>query len=152
MEAGVRFGIHVDDVEAMAGLGRLLSRAGNLQPAFEEIGSMLEASAQQRFEDHAGPDGTPWPELSASTKKTRGEGAELLRDTKLLYDSISYMATDDEVAVGSHMVYARIHQLGGKAGRGRKVKIPARPFLGASDDDLAEAANILMDHLGSAFA
>lgn len=32
--------------------------------------------------------------------------------------------------LGSNLRYARIHQLGGKAGRGRKVTIPARPYLG----------------------
>ena len=31
--------------------------------------------------------------------------------------------------VGSNLVYARIHELGGLAGRGRKVKIPMRPYL-----------------------
>jgi len=31
--------------------------------------------------------------------------------------------------VGSNLVYARIHELGGYAGRGRKVKIPMRPYL-----------------------
>lgn len=31
--------------------------------------------------------------------------------------------------VGSGKEYAAIHQLGGEAGRGRKVHIPARPFL-----------------------
>ena len=32
------------------------------------------------------------------------------------------------------MPYARIQQQGGTAGRGRKVAIPARPFIGLSEE------------------
>lgn len=32
--------------------------------------------------------------------------------------------------IGSNLRYARIHQLGGLAGRGHRAKIPARPYLG----------------------
>lgn len=31
--------------------------------------------------------------------------------------------------ISTNVVYARIHELGGYAGRGRKVRIPARPYL-----------------------
>ena len=31
--------------------------------------------------------------------------------------------------IGSDVVYAAIHEFGGMAGRGRRVKIPARPYL-----------------------
>jgi len=34
-----------------------------------------------------------------------------------------------EGAVGTNSTYGRIHELGGYAGRGRSVLIPARPFL-----------------------
>lgn len=33
------------------------------------------------------------------------------------------------VTVGGTVPYARIHELGGMAGRGRQTKIPARPYL-----------------------
>ena len=44
------------------------------------------------------------------------------------------------------MRYAAIHQFGGKAGRGRKVTIPARPFLPVKSDGSiypAEQAEII---------
>jgi phage gpG-like protein len=37
--------------------------------------------------------------------------------------------------IGSRVVYAPIHEFGGFTGRGRKVNIPARPFLGAAVED-----------------
>ena len=36
---------------------------------------------------------------------------------------------------GSDAKYARLHQFGGNAGRGKKVKIPARPWLGIGERD-----------------
>ncbi|MES8537205.1 phage virion morphogenesis protein, partial [Cutibacterium acnes] len=55
-----------------------------------------------------------------------------------------------QAAVGTNRVYARIHQLGGKAGRNRKVTIPARPFLGINADDRQMIGEILNDHLAMA--
>ena len=37
------------------------------------------------------------------------------------------------LSIGSNKEYARIHQEGGMAGRGRKVAIPQRRYLGAPD-------------------
>jgi phage virion morphogenesis protein len=47
------------------------------------------------------------------------------------------------VAVGTNRVYAAIHQLGGQAGRGRKVTIPARPYLGVSAADRVRILAVL---------
>ena len=41
---------------------------------------------------------------------------------------------DGSVIFGSNMVYARIHQQGGQAGRGNKTTIPARPYMGVPKD------------------
>ena len=70
--------------------------------------------------------------------------------------------------VGSNLPYARIHQLGGtirpKKGkflkfRGldgedvfvKEVTIPARPYLGISDDDREEIMDTMTDFLEGAF-
>lgn len=44
--------------------------------------------------------------------------------------------------IGSNVVYAAIHEFGGMAGRGRKVKIPARPYARPS---LEEKQNRIID-------
>jgi len=49
--------------------------------------------------------------------------------------------------IGSNVIYSRIHQLGGMAGRGHKVKIPARPFLLVQDQDWGTIKNVLIRHL-----
>lgn len=43
-------------------------------------------------------------------------------------------ANSDSLTVGSTLAYAAIQQFGGKAGRGHKVTIPARPFLPIHQD------------------
>lgn len=148
--AGVKVAITVQDDGFREVLTRLIERTYNLQPAFEEIGSALLATTQQRFEAEAGPDGTAWPAHSAATAFKRGSNAKKLRDRGHLYASLTYAASRLKSEVGTNRVYARIHQLGGKAGRGRKVTIPARPYLGVGDADRRMIGEILTDHLAMA--
>lgn len=49
--------------------------------------------------------------------------------------SITSDYTNDTAVVGTNEPYAAIHQFGGKAGRGRKTTIPARPFLKLTPED-----------------
>ena len=54
---------------------------------------------------------------------------------------IGYRAGSDLVQIGTNPAahdYAAIQQFGGQAGRGRKVRIPARPFMLLQDEDVAE--------------
>jgi phage virion morphogenesis protein len=57
----------------------------------------------------------------------------------------------DKLKERRNLKYARIHQLGGKAGRGRKTRLPARPYLGISEEDKEEVAGIIGDYLKEAF-
>ena len=43
--------------------------------------------------------------------------------------------------------YAAIHQLGGDAGRNKKVKIPARPYINLVEDDYDEILHEISEHL-----
>jgi phage virion morphogenesis protein len=143
----VHLRITVDDDGAVAALRGLEARLGSLRPAMDEIGAAMQASTHQRFITASGPDGKSWPALSAETKKRRGDDARPLRDRGHLFDSISWRAGAAEVAVGSVRKYARIQQLGGKAGRGRRITIPARPYLGVDREDRREIAEILRAHV-----
>jgi len=68
-------------------------------------------------------------DLRASARRKLEGGMAILQDTGTLRGSIRAFTDDDHVVIGSGLQYAAIHQFGGKAGRGRKVTIPARPFL-----------------------
>ncbi|MGD8785895.1 MAG: phage virion morphogenesis protein [Phycisphaerales bacterium] len=56
---------------------------------------------------------------------------DLRSRTGMLRRSINYRIVNHGkgMIVGPNIVYARIHEFGGKAGRGRKVKIPKRAYF-----------------------
>lgn len=127
-------------------LGSAVGAVGRTQGAMAAIGDALVASTVERFDAGEGPDGTPWE----PSQRAVAEGGKTLVDTGRLRGSIGYEASPAHVSVGSNVVYARIHQLGGQAGRGHAVTLPARPYLGISEEDAKEARAILADHLRGA--
>lgn len=154
--AGARVEITVNDAEVRAAFRQLRKNADRQRAAFDEIGAMLVASTQQRFEEERDPDGVPWPPLAASTqrKKTSKRGPRrgsdhILRVRGHLYASITHLATDEDVLVGTNRRYAALHQFGGRPGMRNPgaAAVPARPFLGISEDDRDEILRILADHL-----
>lgn len=66
--------------------------------------------------------------------------AALARLAQALGGSIS-------VSWGTNVLYGAIQHFGGRAGKGHRARIPARPYLGVSDDDRTELLTIVNDHL-----
>lgn len=149
--------VQVDDTEVRAMLLKLQRRMGNLRPVMRQIGHRLRNDAIANFKGQHGPDGRPWPRLSpvtlmARARRVTGKGlytkdrkrtrsaayrvmttGKALLDTGVLRNSVQVLdVTHDSVTVGSRLPYAAIQQFGGQAGRGRRVTIPPRPFIGLS--------------------
>jgi phage virion morphogenesis protein len=139
---GIQIKVDVERNDVGPALRRLLRRVGSPRPALSEMGSQLVKATRERFRRATGPTGTPWKSLSPATiaKRRKGSSKPLI-DTGTLMRSIGYrLGSHSDLHVGTNHqlapdVTSAIHQLGGKAGRGRKVTIPARPFLGLSRDD-----------------
>ena len=72
-----------------------------------------------------------------------------LNDTGALRQSIDELSDNDTALVGTNMVYAAIHQLGGWAGRNNKVFIPARPFLQLTNEDKQDLMDDVQDYFAS---
>lgn len=148
------FTIIVHDQPVRAVLNRLAERSEDMQSDLRAIGDGIIERTHRRFETSTGPDGVKWKEhaeatvrmlaarLGKSYRKKSGAlnaaGERRLTLQKLLIDTgmqgglmgeFHTQATDSEVTVSNSMGYAAIHQFGGKAGRGLKVEIPARPYL-----------------------
>ncbi len=129
------------------------------------VGKALVSSTRERFQTSKDPTGRPWkPLATAAVKRGRkknykkskgpdkGESKRLiLVQTSQLKNSIASDASDTQVAVGTDVVYARIHQFGGRAGRGKSVFIPARPYLGISDGDQREIEGLAIKFLEELF-
>lgn len=108
-------------------LKSLANITNNLKPAFNEIGDYLVSETTQRFKDSTAPDGSKWGSVKRGDKPLINKGR--------LRDSINHQTTNDSVVIGTNLIYAVIHQFGGQAGRGRKMTITARPFLGINIQD-----------------
>ncbi|MCD7779357.1 MAG: phage virion morphogenesis protein [Candidatus Gastranaerophilales bacterium] len=56
----------------------------------------------------------------------------------MLASSINTYYDNVSAIIDSNLDYAAIHQLGGQAGKNKKVTIPARSYLQLTDDDFEE--------------
>ncbi|WP_321367602.1 phage virion morphogenesis protein [uncultured Desulfuromusa sp.] len=167
------FSVRIEDDQVQQALNRALKATGDLTPAMKAIGEHLLRSTEENFRGEHEPDGTPWKPLKVlsyhlgysigkkkATHTKSGSltaafskylaGRKILTDSHELRNSIHYSASRTSVAIGSGKVYAALHQFGGKAGRGKKVTIPARPFLGIGPGDRQEILAELRNHLETA--
>jgi len=111
-----------------------LSKAAmpDLKAIADFAGGELARISEKAFENEKDPvTEIRWEELkrpNKSGKTLQGKPYHLKRT--LIWESFP----DGSVIFGSNMEYARIHQKGGQAGKDRKVKIPARPYMGVTKD------------------
>lgn len=127
-----------------------------LTAALKNIGEELLDTTIERFAREIDPKGKPWQPLKSTTlkQKKRKRKPNILQELGArggLKGSINYHVDGLTLRLGSNKPYARIHQLGGKAGRNLSVIMPARPYLGLSSDDEEAVREILLDHLEEAF-
>lgn len=120
------FAVRVDNAAVNSALARLVERLGAATPAMRDIAEQLRTETEQNFLDQGRP---AWLPLAPSTVRERGNAHPILQRSGQLAASIvtDYSATHAEV--GTNKVYGAIQQFGGQAGRGRRVRIPARPYL-----------------------
>lgn len=125
----------------------------------KEIGEYLVSSTQERFRTETAPDGSQWPQ----SIRAREEGGQTLSDTRRLRNSITYVARPDKVMVGTNDQRAATHQygatirpkraralkfkIGNRWAQKQEVRIPARPFIGISDEDQEAVNDIIIDRL-----
>lgn len=152
------FTITVDDKAVQAALQAVAARVNNMAPVLQTIGEGIVERTKARFDSSTDPAGNPWTPNSAvtlailarrlagakSNRKKNGDlnaaGQRAYANKKILVESgdlrrqIVAVATGSDLTVSATMKYAAIQQFGGQAGRGRKVTIPARPFLPIRQD------------------
>ncbi|MFO1495141.1 MAG: phage virion morphogenesis protein [Lysobacterales bacterium] len=146
--------------ETQAMLSRMERLGVDLRPLMQEIGEQLTESTKQRFATGTAPDGTQWAPNAQSTYLTYlakfrgslGKNGRLTRagigrvtskrplvgESRRLSSEIYYRATRNSVDVGSAVEYAAAQHFGNPTNRffGKALApIPARPFVGLSDQD-----------------
>lgn len=132
---------------------RAIALAG-MQPAvlLKPIGTVLVRGTRDRMAREMDPEGNPWEPLQPWYAELK-RNSRMLKESGALEGSIVYEIGGREVAVGSKLPYAGVHQFGaviepvngpllifhtadGHAwGAATQVFVPARPYLGLSDED-----------------
>ena len=138
-------------------LAEKLSRLSTIDKAGinNAIAEALRSGTIERFEGEKSPEGAAWT----------------LTMTGQLKGSINARATEEGAEVGTNLVYAATHQFGasGRVIRAKNkpylafeyhgrtirkkqvtVNIPARPFLGISDEDRQEIKSLVEEALSEA--
>lgn len=139
--------IKADSSPIEAILTRLNQFDADKSKLFDEIGSGLVFSVQDRFFNGRDVDGNPWK----MSWRARLQGGQTLRDTGRLMNSYTHNVLSNGVEVGTNVEYAPYLHYGATilpkngqyitfavAGQYRKVKevnIPSRTFLGINAED-----------------
>jgi phage virion morphogenesis protein len=143
-------------------LDRLYAAAGDLRPVLKNIGEYETQSTKDRFGTETDPQGRPWPDLNPLYALTKKGSGKLKGETGRLAQIFYQLADESAVDIGSDIIYARIHNeggkivpksaaalffsMGGQEFRVQSVTIPQRQFLGFSDADMAEILAVIEDH------
>ena len=116
--------INLDTKDLERGLAQLLKNATDNRPMIRGIATELVALTEDNFEDESWG-GDKWKQ----SQRAASNGGKTLQKSGQLAASITSRAGTDFARIGSNKKYAAIHHLGGQAGRGKKLTLPARPYL-----------------------
>ena len=141
--------IKIDSKEVEHKLQELAKRTSDLKPLMKNIAGIFASAAEDNFAEEGIPN--KWQDLSKVTKKLREKKGkwpgQILQVTGQLASSVNTYYDNDSAVIGSNLEYATIHQLGGQAGRNKKVTIPARPYLKLTDEDFDEIIEAIEKHI-----
>lgn len=108
--------------------------------AMKQMGEKAVRDTQTRIRStKVSPDGQPWQPWSMATQRQyarRGHGGSLLFHTGALNNSIQYRLSEHTLTVYSNVGYAKYLQFG-------TSKMPARPFMGWTQQDVNTLKQIL---------
>ena len=141
--------IKFENREVLDKILEVAKQCEDLRPLMKNIAGIFADSTEDNFAEEGRPD--KWVELSEVTKNLRKEinkyPGQILQVTGQLASSVNTYYDNDSAIIGSNLAYAAIHQLGGQAGRNKKVTIPARPYIKLVDDDYDEIMHEIEEHL-----
>lgn len=162
--------IEINDAEISAALGRVSQILSDATGMMNEIGDYLVEKTENRFKSQTAPDGTAWAPRAPSTlnryKKAGIKFGGILHVSGQLGQSIFHEHNSTSVRIGTPEKYAGIQQLGaaqgafgafmGKDKNGRDHfhhlpwgDIPARPFIGVSDEESEGVLDIVSETLAA---
>ena len=146
--AGSVVTIQDDELKALSSrLKEMALKPSDRKQLLHDIGVEIETQTKERFETKTSPDGDDWAEIAQSTKKfyrkkygseNPGKGTLWRLSSVPMIDTVTSEVSSWSVLVGATKVYAAVHQYGW-----RERNIPARPYLGLSNDDKVDIIGII---------
>lgn len=180
----MQLSVTVNDQSVRVSLASVEKALRNPQPLLKIGGQVMRSSIVQTFRGQGSPDGS-WAPLAASTR-LRGKGGAgrkiLIQSGRLessITDDSQYQISGNTLTIGTNLVYARIQQEGGFAGRStpanrtlkheirkeargvqgprnrfgyfsfRRPYIPARPYLVVRPEDPQKIAAAMERYLAT---
>lgn len=136
-----------DDKDLQAMIAKSIGNIKDMTPVMKSFSEYMVTQTDKRFRDEKAPDGSGWTPLAPATLERK---AKLNKISKILQQDgylrlVHPVADKDSAGVYSDRIYAAIHNRGGMAGPGRRVKIPKREFLGFSQEDIQEFQDTIAD-------
>lgn len=137
-----------------------IKRANNLTVPLERGAELMMTSITENFAMGGRPES--WTPLASSTLRSKTGRAfhtrsgykamqilqsQPLTRTGKLKNSIKSKVRKSEFKLGTSLVYSRIHQKGGWAGRGLSSYIPKRPYLIFQDSDVEKINEFVTDYI-----
>ena len=134
----------------------------DMTPVYEDIAEYMVKATRDRFVSSTAPDGTRWRRKSPATLAAylaRGDGhrpTPLIGPSGRLGKEIAQMVSRNGAEIGSALEYSSVMQDGAAKGAfgstrtGRPVPwgdIPARVWLGISEEDERNILDIVDEHL-----
>ena len=142
------FRVEINDDQVNTAMTRLSYNLSDNSELMQELGEILVASAQDRMTEGVQPDGQPFAPRSQTTidryhalQRSYGKPLTQSGDLRL---GLFYQHGTDHVEYGSNAIQAAVMQFGARKGafgtgaRGQSIPwgdIPARPYIGLSEDD-----------------
>jgi len=159
------FEIKFEDDELNRVLARVGAALGDMEPVNAQIGELMVEKTKARFDSGKGPDGVIWAPRTETTITrylrlgfTPGP-IPLTGQSKALRTQIFYEARAEDVSWGSSMIQSAVMQFGagkgqfGQTSRGDPIPwgdIPARPYIGFSEDDRSDVIGLFEEWLKDA--
>lgn len=121
----------------------------NVPDAMQAALSATKTDLVEGFQTSTAPDGSTWPPLKNPRPPGHNPDPKPLIDFGKLQDSVGYQGADhiegvtgEGFTLGTTVEYAGVHQEGS-----RKKNIPARPFMGFSEEVLDTTAELTADSI-----
>ncbi|MEX2475058.1 phage virion morphogenesis protein [Marinobacter sp.] len=151
--------VEVDDAELRKALSKLENMDQHFDGLYAQMGAYLVRKTKDRFRAEESPDGTPWAPLSQETTLSEGNPFskrknrdKVLTESGDLMGLLRFQVDGNTLEVGSNQPYAAMMHFGGKTSPRSMIPnatVPARPFLGVSDDDSAHILKLVERYVGN---